>query len=54
MTDEIKVPTKRPSLMIATPMYGGMCTGSYVQGLLMPMAKVREIGGNVGWGEIMS
>lgn len=25
MTDEIKVPTKRPSLMIATPMYGGMC-----------------------------
>ena len=52
MTDEIKVKpveTKRPSLMIATPMYGGMCTGHYVQGLLLTMQKMREIGVNVAW-----
>lgn len=57
MTDEIKVKpveTKRPSLMIATPMYGGMCTGHYVQGLLMTMQKMREIGVNVSWCQIMN
>lgn len=48
MTEE----TKRPSLMIATPMYGGMCTGSYVQGLLLTMAKMRKIGVNVAWCQI--
>lgn len=55
MSDEIKVKPnegKRPSLMIATPMYGGMCTGAYVQGLLMTMAKMREIGVNVSWCQI--
>jgi hypothetical protein len=54
MTDEIKVPTKRPSIMIATPMYGGMCTGTYVQGLLMTMQKMREVGVNVAWCQIMN
>lgn len=57
MTDEIKVKpveTKRPSLMIATPMYGGMCTGHYVQGLLLTMQKMREIGVNVSWCQIMN
>ena len=56
MTDEIKVKPveKRPSLMIATPMYGGMCTGHYVQGLLMTMQKMREIGVNVAWCQIMN
>ena len=57
MTDEIKVKPveqKRPSLMIATPMYGGMCTGTYVQGLLMTMAKMREVGVNVAWCQIMN
>lgn len=54
MTDEMKVPTKRPSLMVATPMYGGMCTGHYVQGLLMTMQKMREIGVNVAWCQIMN
>jgi hypothetical protein len=49
MTDE-----KRPSIMIATPMYGGMCTGHYVQGLLMTMAKMREVGVNVAWCQIMN
>lgn len=56
MTDEIKVKPveKRPSMMIATPMYGGMCTGHYVQGLLMTMAKMREIGVGVSWCQIMN
>lgn len=55
MTDEIKVtpvPQKRPSVMIATPMYGGMCTGTYVQGLLMTTAKMRDAGVNVAWCQI--
>ena len=57
MSDEIKVKpveTKRPSLMIATPMYGGMCTGTYVQGLLFTMQKMREVGVNVAWCQIMN
>jgi len=52
MTDEIKVKAagrKPRSIMIATPMYGGMCTGSYVFGLLMTMQKAREHGVNVSW-----
>lgn len=55
MTDEIKVKPidkKRPSIMIATPMYGGMCTGTYVQGLLFTMSKMREVGVNVSWCQI--
>ena len=47
MTEE-----KRPTLMIATPMYGGMCTGAYVQGLLFTMTKMRELGVNVFWAQI--
>ena len=43
-----------PSIMIATPMYGGMCTGHYVQGLLMTMNKMREVGVNVAWCQIMN
>lgn len=55
MSDEIKVKPeqeKRPSIMIATPMYGGMCTGSYVQGLLFTMRKMMEIGVNTAWCQI--
>lgn len=56
MTDEIKVATqpKPPSLMIATPMYGGMCTGHYTQGLLMTLSKMREIGVPVFWAQMMN
>lgn len=43
---------KRPSVMIATPMYGGMCTGAYVQGLLFTVAKMREVGVDVAWCQI--
>jgi hypothetical protein len=49
MTDETKVATKRPSIMIATPMYGGMCTGMYVLGLLSTTNKMRELGVEVSW-----
>lgn len=55
MSDEFKVKPveqKRPSVMIATPMYGGMCTGAYVQGLLFTVAKMREAGVNVAWCQI--
>ena len=58
MTDEIKVaiqdPDRRPSIMIATPMYGGMCTGHYVQGLLQTIAKMRELGVNIFWAQLMN
>ena len=43
---------KTRSMMIATPMYGGMCTGNYVQGLLFTMNKMREMGINVAWCQI--
>ncbi len=55
--DEIKVAVqevRRPSLMIATPMYGGMCTGHYVQGLLFTVAKMRELGVNTFWAQMMN
>lgn len=57
MTEAMKVKPvaqKRPSVLIATPMYGGMCTGNYVQGLLMTMGKAREAGVNVAWCQIMN
>jgi hypothetical protein len=44
MTEE-----KRPKIMIATPMYGGMCTGMYVLGLLNTMNTMRELGIEVRW-----
>lgn len=45
MTDKVKP----KSIMIATPMYGGMCAGMYVHGLLTTMHKLREMGINCGW-----
>lgn len=39
----------RPTLFIATPMYGGMCTGAYVQGLVMTINKLRELGVVTRW-----
>lgn len=57
MTDTIKVKPvepKKPTLMVATPMYGGMCTGHYVMGLLTTMQKMREIGVPVFWGHLMN
>jgi hypothetical protein len=49
MTEE-----KKPSLMIATPMYGGMCTGHYVAGLLGTLNKMRQVGVPVYWAQMMN
>lgn len=52
-SDEVKVkpvePQRRPTIMIATPMYGGMCAGAYVQGLLFTVQTMRELGVEVLW-----
>jgi len=45
---------KKPSLMIATPMYGGMCTGHYVAGLLGTLNKMRQVNVPVYWAQIMN
>lgn len=42
----------RPTIMIATPMYGGMCAGSYVAGLLGTLNKMRSVGVPVYWAQI--
>ena len=45
---------KKPSLMIATPMYGGMCTGPYVVGLLGTMMKMKALGVPTYWAQMMN
>jgi len=40
------------SIMIATPMYGGQCSGLYVQGLLLTMARCQALGIGVSWCQI--
>ena len=45
---------KKPSLMIATPMYGGMCTGAYVVGLIGTINKMRAVGVSTFWAHIMN
>lgn len=40
----IAIPT--PSLFIATPMYGGMCTGRYLQSIIQLSDMCRQIGWN--------
>jgi len=42
----------RPSMMVATPMYGGMCTGNYVAGLLGTINKMKSVGVPVYWAQI--
>ncbi len=59
MTDEIKVTPvdpdyKIPTIMIATPMYGGMCTGHYVAGLLGTINKLKSVGVPVYWAQMMN
>lgn len=41
--------TTRPSIFIATPMYGGQCYNTYVHGLLSTMTKLRGLGVSVYW-----
>lgn len=59
MNDEIKVTPRaaggeqpRPSVMIATPMYGGMCTGAYVLGLMQTVQKFHELRVPVFWAQV--
>lgn len=49
---EIQDPNKKPSIMIATPMYGGQCFGQYVAGLLGTLNKMRSVGVPVYWAQI--
>lgn len=51
---EEQIEQPKPSLMIATPMYGGMCTGHYVSGLLGTLNKMRQVGVPVYWAQIMN
>lgn len=48
---QTKEPQRR-SIMIATPMYGGMCTASYVTGLLKTIHSMQAMGVNVFWCQI--
>ncbi len=50
MTEE----TKAPKIMLATPMYGGMCTGHYVQGLLNTVSFMRDKGVHIFWSQLMN
>lgn len=49
MTDK-----KQPSLMIATPMYGGMCTGHYMAGVLETLNVMRSRGIMTFWAQVMN
>lgn len=55
MTDEIKVPVReRPRIMIATPMYGGMCTGHYTRSLLRAVTRLRAMNIEVYWAHLVN
>lgn len=47
MSEEQKA--ERPSIFIATPMYGGQCYGNYVHGLLSTIATMKKLGVPVYW-----
>lgn len=42
--ETVQIDNKRPSLMIATPMYGGMCTGNFMVGVLQTINKMQSVG----------
>lgn len=43
-----------PTIMVATPMYGGMCTGPYVSGLISTLNVMRQVNVPVFWAQIMN
>lgn len=51
---ELTPSSKPKSVMIATPMYGGLCTGHYVTGLLASMQRLRAANIQVYWAHIMN
>lgn len=57
MTDEVKVkvkPAERPAIMIATPMYGGMCTGRFTRSLLRAVIRLRAMEIGVYWAHMVN
>ena len=55
MTQENQTPQeKRPSIMVATPMYGGMCTGHYVAGLLGTVNMMKQLQVPIYWAQMMN
>lgn len=46
--------SKRPSILIATPMYGGQCSGHYVHGLITSINKLRDLGVSTAWCHLMN
>ena len=50
----VEAPDVEPGIMIATPMYGGACSGLYVQGLLLTLSRMRELGVPIKWNTIMN
>ena len=40
---EVAEEQKRPTMMVATPMYGGMCTGHYLNGILSLSKRMAEV-----------
>ena len=42
--ETVQIDKARPTLMIATPMYGGMCTGQFMVGVLQTINKMQSIG----------
>lgn len=42
MSDQEEEEDKPPTIMIATPMYGGMCTGAYTESLLNNMSFLAQ------------
>jgi hypothetical protein len=44
-------PAQSPTVMIATPMYGGMCCAAYVHGLLSTINVLGQLGIKVFWSQ---
>jgi hypothetical protein len=42
----------QPAVMIATPMYGGMCTGNYTAGIIKTFAFLQQHGVLIYWTQI--
>jgi hypothetical protein len=42
--ETVTINKNKPSLMIATPMYGGMCTGQFMVGVLQTINKMQSVG----------
>ncbi len=42
------------SVMIATPMHGGQCSALYVQGLLLTMQRLQQLGVGMAWCQVTS